>query len=1081
MAPAIRPLLLASLTLLIALLGSRSLADAPEARAQATSCKPKSTLQRNPARIQLGETVGITLTLDPGCGDVILPRHYIFVLQPWADAAEVEALRSALDEFFSQPGLSGSLVGLVLGQTDASAATPTSLPPPLPTQVPRDLPMVLAPTWNLFNVRTVLRRFGPALPGLSLDQLLRKARDMYVDLEEEDPANLNGKRHIVIIGGAAAAVGRLSTLSFEAALARDSAIDVDWYCLGGGCQAVEGIRPHEPTSVAQVQRSLEALRDRPAPLEIEYARVFAEFPSWTDYVFASANPEPAQMGRLLQNYIRWDPVHLDQPVDFRYTLRPLDSGEPLWLGGPVRLEGVTSTGRWILDYPEASLSVAVDAEAPLPSDCRLRARSHADPNPVDLGGSVDLSLDILADCPAARRPIDVVLSIDRSASMARGERLKDAREAARSFVEAADMDLARIAVVAIGSQAETLIDLSSDRPAILAAIDGLTPAGENDYRGGFDRAREILRQRRPDALPVVVTLSDGDSAFPLPGDDDPWLQAALWVHLEGIRSVLVCLTGARTCNPRFQDFAAPRSYFRQSGGGEDLQAFYGELARYLGEADLERLSISAWPNDSFAYDGLPADHEAPRVEVDGRLVWQQADPLFGRSQIELPLWARAIGTWPALGRIEATWQDREGRLGQASLAPPDVTVLPPPDSGPCQLTSARSFAEPARLALGERLLSTARMALRCEPSPAPLEIVLVLDHSLSMRGARIDDLRKAVQLLLEGQKAEHARFGLVAFSDQILAEEALTEDRARILNRLAGVDPQGDTNIGQALNRARLIMNAARPDARRYVLLVTDGHNSVGSDSVVSAADAIRDLSELMAVCVGGNCDPVLETIVSRSAYYFDVPDGPKLLKLFGRLAEAVVGLTPAELYFSDQSPNSLAVVPGTERPAPRFGPDPQYWIFGFPPPEGITVTQQLRASRPGRVPLALWQRLEYRTMAGVEGAAWLPPVAVEVSGGEPSSLPTALPWPSASPSPSTSPTPGPTATITPPTTNTPEPPSSLYLPWLTQASAADGVHPAILGVDALGQRMSGGLGRHGARQGLAERRAIAAGAQDGP
>ncbi len=1030
-----RPAALRGLGLLLGLLLTGWLAGPPAARAVGGGCVVDIGQRLDGQRITLGQEVEVEIELRPGCDGEDLSRHWVLVLQPWEDAEPVDELRAALDGFLDSPAFGEGYVGLVLGQPDPSAPTPTPPPPPLPTAVPSDLPGVVPLTRDRQGLRQVLAGFGPTRAGLPSHTLIRKARDLYLDHEDQKPTHY-GRRHIVMIGHAGALLGRESTLRFEAAAAREEAIDVRWYCIGGGCPEIEGFDIIDMPDAAAVTAELAALRDRPVEVAIDRAEIRADFSARADYVFESAEPEADVMGRLDRNFIGWSLRDLREERSFRYRLRPTLAEDPLLVSSFVEVRGTFNTGMAFDVFSTEPLGLVVDPAPEQPSACQVHAAAEAGPDPVALDATAWVTLTLQAGCPGQRRPIDVVLAVDRSGSMRQGSRLADAKAAARVFVETVDLDLARVAVMALGSQAELLVDLSQDRETLLDGIEALTAAGENDFEQGLTRAREILRGRRSDALPVIILLSDGDTVFPKPVDDpdDPWLQAAYWAHLEGIRMVVVCLSDTGTCYPKFRQMARPETYFRTLPGGDELEAFYADLARYLGLADLARLAVEQAPHPAFEYSGQPPGHDRPAVEPDGKLVWQQADPIFGRSQLRYPLVARAVGRWPIAREIVASWRDRDGGTGQSRLILPEIEVRPPDSTGPCRLDRIDQRSEPATVAVEELLRSSTSLSLICQPSSQPLEIVLVIDHSHSMRGERIDAARQAVEGLLTASGTDHARFGLVAFSDEILAEERLTEDRQILLTRLAQLEPDGETNIGQALNRARLLLDDARPGARRFVLLLTDGRNTFGDDSMLAAAEALKDLAELMAVCVGGNCDPVLSQMVSRPAFFFRVPDGPDLVSLFDRLAQSVVGQRPSELDLRDQGHDMLLIQPGSEAPPTSFGPDPQLWRFGLPPAAGVSVGQDLRALTSGRLPRSLWQRVDYRTMAGDSGSLYLPPVSVEVSRtGQ--TLPTSPPLLSATPTPTRTPT----STQSPTPTTTPSPTAprrKLWLPFLVAGLA---------------------------------------------
>ncbi len=991
--------------------------------AQADDCQLDASASLDASSIALGEDVGVQVDVEADCGGLVLPRHYVIAAQPWtpAQADRLGGVRDTLDAWLADLDFGDSQVGLVLGNEDPAAPTVTPRPTPLPTAEPRPRAQAVRLTQNRFLLQTGLAGFAPADPGLALSDLVVESRGQFLDAEARDP-DFRGRRHILIIGRADAPLGRASTLDFELGLAEETAIDVRWFCIGGGCPDLPGVQVIDLNTPAELEAELDALHAQPAPLGVERLAITSQFSERADFVYGSARPEADRMGRLESNYIRWMPAPLEATFTADYRLRPLDSGPAVPVVGNIELAGVANDGAELSRVVSQRLSIEVGEQAARPSDCRLAAETFVQPDVLGLDRELEAGLRLAVDCSAQGGLLDVVLAIDRSASMLQGQRLEEAKDAARIFIEAVDLSVARVAILAVGSQAETLVELSSDRPALLAAVDRLEAAGENDFGAAYTRVRQILRDRREGALPAVVLLSDGDTVFPTGLRSDPWLQAAFWAHLEGIRSVVVCVTDAQTCKPEFQQLAAPSSHFRLSQGGEELERFYAELARYLGRAEVERLSVSHLQNTALPYVGVPFGQDLPAVDGQ-RVTWQRADPLFGRSELRYTLRGAAIGRWPLARRIEATWVDRAGGFGQASLPLPMIEVEPPPISGPCGLASGATEVEPGRLDLGQTLTQTLSASVVCSDGDDPLEVVLVLDHSDSMAGPRITAMRQAVETMLD-RPGGNVRFGLVAFSGQILSEQALTEDRAALLQRLLTTSPAGETNIGQALNRAGDLLDAARPGARSVVILVTDGRNSVDPQTILTAAGGLQERAELVAACIGASCDPVLAQAVTRPSYYFDLPADADVVGLFERMAEAVAGALPAEIGLVDQSSPALPPRPGSAVPPVRFGPDPNIWRFGFALSGEARASQVLTASLPGLQPAALWSRVEFRTLAGAEGSAYLPPASVEIEGEPLPLLPTSLPLPTRTPS-------GPEPSATPTTPTVQPPAGQLYLPRL--------------------------------------------------
>ena len=110
---------------------------------------------------------------------------------------------------------------------------------------------------------------------------------------------------------------------------------------------------------------------------------------------------------------------------------------------------------------------------------------------------------------------------------------------------------------------------------------------------------------------------------------------------------------------------------------------------------------------------------------------------------------------------------------------------------------------------------------------APLDLVLVVDVSGSMSGAKLESTRRAALLLTERLGAED-RLSLVSFSSDVhmhftaLATGGAQGELAR--SAIRGLHPQGNTNLSAGwLTGVALLEKPADPSRRRAVVVLSDG------------------------------------------------------------------------------------------------------------------------------------------------------------------------------------------------------------------------------------------------------------------
>src|SRR6266704_614379 len=119
-----------------------------------------------------------------------------------------------------------------------------------------------------------------------------------------------------------------------------------------------------------------------------------------------------------------------------------------------------------------------------------------------------------------------------------------------------------------------------------------------------------------------------------------------------------------------------------------------------------------------------------------------------------------------------------------------------------------------------------------EATPAPKDIVFVVDTSGSMAGAKLNQAKKALEFCVENLNAED-RFEIVRFSTE--AEplfgklvDADSEHRKRASNFIADLKPIGGTAISDALQSA-LKARTEKTDRPFVIIFLTDGLPTVGT------------------------------------------------------------------------------------------------------------------------------------------------------------------------------------------------------------------------------------------------------------
>ena len=249
-------------------------------------------------------------------------------------------------------------------------------------------------------------------------------------------------------------------------------------------------------------------------------------------------------------------------LEMTYTLRPQRVGTwptNVWARGPYR-DALGMDGQVVFPIPEVEVF-----------DLAYRAY-----------------LPYGFTCPKPRRA-DIALVIDGSSSMLEpaaggGTKIEAARLAAEGFLDAVSLGGDRVSIVEFGADARILAPLTADRGALQAGLGQLAPS--LDRQGtridlGLAQAHEALGARRPDALPVVILLTDGLQTNP-PGSDA--VRAEHDALLADVPEALVYTIGlgASVDAALLEALAGARERSFLSPSTSDLRAIYREISERLG-------------------------------------------------------------------------------------------------------------------------------------------------------------------------------------------------------------------------------------------------------------------------------------------------------------------------------------------------------------------------------------------------------------------------------------------------------------------------------------------------------------------
>lgn len=491
----------------------------------------------------------------------------------------------------------------------------------------------------------------------------------------------------------------------------------------------------------------------------------------------------------------------------------------------------------------ALVSVAVGAGLPAaaqePSACRVVPNKVAAPEEIPLGDTVRVTLTLSAECPPEVAPVDVVLVVDVSASMANDGKLENAQAAAHAFIDAMDLDQSRVGLVTFNHRAGVRSPLvgTAEEDRIRDAIDSLIAGGQTNISAAIDVARELFEAEGRDGVgQAMIVLSDG---FNTVSGAEPVPTAAARAKAVGITVATICAGGV--CDPELEQAASRPDLYYNVPDTSLLPDLYRALATTLQTNEIATITVRDEIPDNMRFiegSAVPAPDRVgspPGAYLEWDLVGGL--PPGGLSYSLEPL---EPGVHPTNVVAAGEFVDKRGRRGSTVFPVPQVVVIAPP----------------------------------CVPRG--LDVYFLIDDSNCLYGAvlngmpSIDAIRLGVEKVMDQMSMGRDRAGVIAFGDRAVLLQPLTADRQAVSDAVRMVAMRDDSarlDLAYAKVRSELAGPITRPRARVATIFVTDGPimpslemaqqqgNLLRASGVVNYGIGVGDLAQhgvLRLVCEPG-------------------------------------------------------------------------------------------------------------------------------------------------------------------------------------------------------------------------------------
>lgn len=572
---------------------------------------------------------------------------------------------------------------------------------------------------------------------------------------------------------------------------------------------------------------------------------------------------------------------------------------------------------------------AAPASSDLPSPCSARQSGtgkSAAPKAIGLGQQVTVTLRLALDCPSTGFPMDFVLLIDRSSSMA-GRTMVETLDAAIAFVDEVSLSRSRVGVISFAQRASIDSELSRDRMRLERAIRGIEADGDTNISAGLATAGSMLARSGspPGGLSTVILLTDGrDNYGPSFVEAQADVLKAMGVHIVTIG------LGYEIDRALLSSIASSPDDAYLGARSAELAALYRRLAGELGSLSAREVILrDVLPEDMRYVDGSAR----PKAEFRPGRVLEWRLPALPQRGITLSyrLQPEALGERPTNVEADARYIDSEGRSGfhlfevprvRVLFAPPTSTPTPSatptasftpsasPSSSPTPSPSAtpdspsseatptgtRTEVATATPAAPRPIYLPLALSGACHESGLPLDIVLVLDASTTMEQPSADGRRKldiaieAVRGFVAQVQPAREHMALISFNRQARLLVPLTSDLERLLAHLEQLPIGLGSHIDAGLDMAALALEASeRPGARALVVLLTDGVPAGTTPAAVEAAARRLDAAGALVYVVGlsgpGSNLPLMRAIAGDPSRYLDAGDGARLVEAYREIA----------------------------------------------------------------------------------------------------------------------------------------------------------------------------------------------------
>jgi Mg-chelatase subunit ChlD len=176
------------------------------------------------------------------------------------------------------------------------------------------------------------------------------------------------------------------------------------------------------------------------------------------------------------------------------------------------------------------------------------------------------------------------------------------------------------------------------------------------------------------------------------------------------------------------------------------------------------------------------------------------------------------------------------------------------------------------------------------PTSAPVDVVLVIDRSGSMKGDPLARAKDAAKVFIDRMNLATDHIAIISFSDKASIDQQLTQDARAAKAAVNRLRDGGGTRINLGIDQAVAELQSKRHQrsATPVIILLTDGVSP--EDSALRSADAAKRAGiRMITIGLGHNVNKqLLRQIASSEHDYYFAPTSSDLQAIYLGIAQSI-------------------------------------------------------------------------------------------------------------------------------------------------------------------------------------------------